>query len=66
MNARGPPSEGDSDNDGMMGVEEPAKERRDVCGIQAASQLLLYGARWVLLRGNGCTNYRELLHKRIV
>lgn len=52
INASPPSSEGNSNNDEIMVMEEPAKEKYDVCGIQTASQLLFYGAQWILLRRN--------------
>lgn len=66
INASQLSSEGSSNNDEIMDVEEPAKEKCDVCGIQTASQLLLYGAQWILLRGIAARITTELLNKSIV
>lgn len=47
INASQLSSEGNSNNDEIMDMEETAKEKCDVCGIQTASQLLFYGAQWI-------------------
>lgn len=57
INASQLSSEGNSNNDEIMDMEEPAKKKCDACGIQTASQLLFYGAQWILLRRNSGKNY---------
>lgn len=57
INASQLSSEGNSNNDEIMDMEEPAKEIRDACRIQTVSQLLFYGAQWILLRRNSSKNY---------
>lgn len=60
INASQLSSEGNSNNDKIMDTEEPTKEKCDVCGIQTVSQLLFYGAQWILLRRNSCKNYHRI------
>lgn len=60
INASQLPFEGNSNNDEIMGMEEPASKTRDMCRIQTASQLLFYGAQWILLRRNSSKNYHQI------
>lgn len=49
--------EGNSNNDEIMDMEEPARKACDASGIQTASQLQFYGAQWILLRRNSSKNH---------
>lgn len=60
INASQLSSEGNSNNDEIMDMEEPATKKCDACGIQTASQLLFYGAQWILLRRKSGKNYHGI------
>lgn len=52
--------EGNSNNDEIMDMEDPARKTCETSRIQTTSQLQFYGAQWILLRRDSSKNHHQI------